>query len=80
MSRAFWNFLLAKEMALCYNKGVFWNEVVFFFWRLQMQIKAAVFDMDGTIVNSLMFWEHLWKRIGERYMGDASFQPCEEVE
>ena len=45
-----------------------------------MKIKAAVFDMDGTIVNSLMFWNHLWKRIGERYMGDASFQPCEEVE
>lgn len=44
-----------------------------------MKIKAAIFDMDGTIVNSLMFWENLWKRLGKEYMGDESFVPCDEV-
>ena len=35
--------------------------------------------MDGTLVDSLMFWDWLWEQIGEKYMGDKSFRPCEEV-
>ncbi len=42
-------------------------------------MKGAIFDMDGTIVDSLMFWEYLWRRIGKEYMGDESFVPCDEV-
>ncbi len=45
-----------------------------------MKIKGAIFDMDGTIVDSLMFWDYLWKRIGEEYMNDPTFRPSEEVD
>ena len=44
-----------------------------------MKIKGAIFDMDGTLLDSLMFWDHLWKRIGEKYMGDEGFKPDEEL-
>lgn len=45
-----------------------------------MKIKGAIFDMDGTVIDSLMFWDHLWRKIGEKYMGDADFRPSEEVD
>ena len=43
-----------------------------------MKIKGAIFDMDGTLVNSLVLWDVLWKEFGERFLSDASFKPSEE--
>ena len=43
-----------------------------------MKIKAAIFDMDGTLVNSLMLWELLWSAFGKRYLNDDSFRPSTE--
>lgn len=40
-----------------------------------MQIKAAIFDMDGTLVDSLVQWDFFWRELGERFLGDTAFRP-----
>ena len=45
-----------------------------------MKIKGAIFDMDGTVIDSLMFWDYLWNRIGKKYMNDPDFKPNEDTD
>ena len=42
---------------------------------LNEKIKIAIFDMDGTLVDSLPFFKILWKRVGERFFGDPDYSP-----
>ena len=39
------------------------------------KIRAAIFDLDGTLVDSLGLWEYCWTRFGEKYLGDPGFRP-----
>ena len=40
----------------------------------KIKIKGAIFDMDGTLIHSLFFWERFWQSIGKRYFNDDHFQ------
>ena len=37
-------------------------------------IKGAIFDMDGTLINSLIVWNEFWDLVGEKY-GQKGFRP-----
>ena len=43
-----------------------------------MNMKVAIFDMDGTLIDSLILWDVLWSTFGERYLNDKSFVPSYE--
>jgi HAD superfamily hydrolase (TIGR01509 family) len=36
--------------------------------------------MDGTLIDSLIFWNYLWKTLGEKYLGDPGFRPDETTD
>jgi HAD superfamily hydrolase (TIGR01509 family) len=40
-----------------------------------MDIKGAIFDCDGTLVDSLSFWEVFYTKIGDTYFGGKKFLP-----
>lgn len=45
-----------------------------------IKMKAAIFDMDGTLVDSLMVWDIIWKHFGEKYLSNNFFKPDMETE
>ncbi|MBE5782377.1 MAG: HAD family phosphatase [Clostridiales bacterium] len=42
-----------------------------------MNMKAAIFDVDGTLVDSLMLWDILWADFGKKYCGGNAYSPSE---
>ncbi len=41
-------------------------------------VKGAIFDMDGTLVDSLMLWDVLWEKFGVKFLNRKGFRPFEE--
>ena len=41
-------------------------------------VKGAIFDMDGTLVDSLMLWDVLWEKFGIKFLNREGFRPFEE--
>lgn len=39
-------------------------------------IKGAIFDMDGTLVDSLMLWDIIWEKFGVKFLNDKNFRPA----
>lgn len=58
--------MLAIAFLLPYNVG---KEVS------KMQISAAVFDLDGTLIDSLIFWNVLWEKLGQVFLHREGFRP-----
>ena len=40
-------------------------------------VKGAIFDMDGTLIDSLMMWDVIWDKLGERFLNGKSFRPSD---
>ncbi len=43
-----------------------------------MKITGAIFDMDGTLIDSLSVWELLWEDMGAMFLGKTGFRPTAE--
>ena len=45
-----------------------------------MKIKGAIFDLDGTLLNSLIYWGELWQAVSRRFFGGKPFLPDEDTD
>jgi len=44
------------------------------------KIKYAIFDIDGTLVDSLGYWEYLWGRFGTEFLNTPDFEVDTELD
>lgn len=44
------------------------------------EVKGAIFDMDGTLIDSLCLWDRMWAAFGVRYQGRDDFHPDEDAD
>ena len=45
-----------------------------------MTITGAIFDMDGTLADSLSFWDVFFKRVAKKYGLAENFRPDPDTE
>ena len=48
--------------------------------EIEMKIKGAIFDMDGTLVNSLIAWKEIWTAIADKYLDGEKDFPGYEID
>lgn len=39
-------------------------------------LKGAIFDLDGTLVDSLMIWDIVWEKLGRRFLSKDDILSC----
>ena len=44
------------------------------------KIKYAIFDMDGTLVDSLGYWDYFWEEFGKKYFPGQKLEKNEEID
>lgn len=42
------------------------------------KIKGAIFDLDGTLIDSLVLWDLLWERFGDEFLNGEKFKPADK--
>ena len=45
-----------------------------------MKIKGAIFDMDGTLINSLIVWSDIWASVAKKYHCEEEDFPGREID
>lgn len=45
---------------------------------MKRAFRGAIFDMDGTLIDSLIFWEEYWKYLSRAYLDGTHFRPTKE--
>ena len=48
--------------------------------EIMSNVKLAIFDMDGTLIDSLGYWEYLWSELGKKYLGISGFSADKEID
>ena len=48
--------------------------------KIKMKITGAIFDMDGTLADSLSFWDVFFKRVAKKYGLGDDFRPDPDTE
>ena len=61
-----------SDLDFYYRKGIRMKE--------NRKIRGAIFDMDGTLVDSLVIWDFFWQAIGDRYFDGTPYKPDEFTE
>lgn len=39
------------------------------------KVKGAIFDMDGTLIDSLLLWDIIWDKFGDLFLNGQDFKP-----